>query len=278
MVFLLITPYMAFLAIFSVYTLNDFHAVTTINENEDNFRKSRILAILILLFCVYFLVIEGMQMFRSGFALYLRNPWNIIQSVVLILIFTAEMILLQNRFAPDLDPHETTNEEIIAVILADYRIRILYSLACILIWFRMLYFFRIFRGTGYYIRMVIEVISDLMNFMIIFAIVVLAFAHSFLILERNNSSGPLIPGMWDSLIISYMTPMGDYNTEFGDVQNWLSWIYFFLATFLLNIMLLNLLISIISDTFGRIKAQYDVIMYMDMLNVINENQFLYRGK
>mmetsp|Transcript_33818 Transcript_33818/g.32924 ORF Transcript_33818/g.32924 Transcript_33818/m.32924 type:complete len:191 (+) Transcript_33818:1407-1979(+) len=172
-----------------------------------------------------------------------------------------------------------TMEEVVSVILTDYKIRILYSLACILIWFRLLYFFRIFRGTGYYIRMVIEVIIDLGNFMIIFVIVVVAFGHSYLILERNNSTGPLISGMWNSVILSYMMPMGEYPTDsFGDFQNWLSWVYFFLATFLLNIMMLNLLISIISDTFARIKAQYDVIMYMDMLNVINENKFLYWGK
>ncbi len=42
-------------------------------------------------------------------------------------------------------------------------------------------------------------------------------------------------------------------------------------------MLFNLLISIISDTFARIKESYEVIMYKDMLGVINENRLFFWG-
>jgi hypothetical protein len=50
-----------------------------------------------------------------------------------------------------------------------------------------------------------------------------------------------------------------------------------IAIILQFIILLNLLISIVSDTFGRIKSNYTIIMYKDMLHLINENSFLYFG-
>ena len=47
---------------------------------------------------------------------------------------------------------------------------------------------------------------------------------------------------------------------------------------MLQIVLINLLISIVSDTFTRIKSSYNVIMYKDMLHMIIENRFLAVGK
>ena len=40
---------------------------------------------------------------------------------------------------------------------------------------------------------------------------------------------------------------------------------------------MNLLISIVADTFSRIKSNYNVIMYKDMLDMIIENRFLAVG-
>ena len=43
-------------------------------------------------------------------------------------------------------------------------------------------------------------------------------------------------------------------------------------------MSINLLISIVADTFTRIKGNYNVIMYKDMLDMIIENRFLAIGR
>jgi len=72
--------------------------------------------------------------------------------------------------------------------------------------------------------------------------------------------------------------LGEFDEDvFSDTNIQVAWIFFILGTFYMNIMLLNLLISIVSDTFARIKESYDVIMYKDMLEVINENRFFYWG-
>ena len=66
------------------------------------------------------------------------------------------------------------------------------------------------------------------------------------------------------------SPFGPYEIE-------ISYTFLVVSTVLLNIVLLNLLISIIGDTFGRIKGNYNVIMYKDMLHMIIENRFLALG-
>lgn len=145
-------------------------------------------------------------------------------------------------------------------------------------WTKFLYFFRVYRSTGYYIRMLVEVSKDIVNFLFIAGLTIVAFAHTYFIYLKNNSEGSPFESMRDALVFAYLLPFGDYGIDsFGDYHTWISWIFFVLATLILVIILLNLLISIVSDTFADIKANYSTIMYKDMLHLINENKFLYVG-
>jgi hypothetical protein len=61
---------------------------------------------------------------------------------------------------------------------SDKLVRGLYSITALAMWLRFLYFFRVFKSTGYYIRMVVEVIKDMGQFFFIFGITVFAFAQA----------------------------------------------------------------------------------------------------
>lgn len=67
-------------------------------------------------------------------------------------------------------------------------LHVLHAVACILMWFKFLYFLRIFKSTGYLIRMIIEVIFDMKVFFIVLVIVLCAFGDAFLSLSNGNSS------------------------------------------------------------------------------------------
>jgi len=58
-----------------------------------------------------------------------------------------------------------------------------------------MYFFRIFRSTGYYIRMIIEVLIDMASFTLILVVVIIAFGVAYMILGRNHSEGATLPDM-----------------------------------------------------------------------------------
>jgi len=77
----------------------------------------------------------------------------------------------------------------------------------------------------------------------------------------------------------YFLSFSNFDTNvFGDYYPEISWVFFVLATLMLQIVLINLLISIVADTFATIKSNYNVIMYKDMLHMIIENRFLAVGR
>ena len=129
--------------------------------------------------------------------------------------------------------------------------------------------------------MVLEVIKDIRYFIFIFVLTIIAFAHAWFIYLKNGTVGDTgtFNNLWSALGYTYRLSLGDFDVDkFGDYHIEISWIFFILATFLLQIVLINLLISIVADTFTRIKVNYNIIMYKDMLHMIIENRFLAVGK
>ena len=63
----------------------------------------------------------------------------------------------------------------------------------------------------------------------------------------------IVQGYFNALLYSYYIPLGQFDTsKYKGKAAALCWFYFLLATFFNLIVMLNLLIAIISDTFTRI--------------------------
>jgi len=89
----------------------------------------------------------------------------------------------------------------------------LHSLASFLMWFKFLYFLRIFKKTGYLIRMIIEVIIDMKVFFIVLMIVLCAFADAFLSLSTANVDEEIQfagNNFLSALLFSFRTSLGDF--------------------------------------------------------------------
>ena len=126
-----------------------------------------------------------------------------------------------------------------------------------------------------------EVILDIRYFIFIFFVVIIAFGHAYNVFFYNGikEKGQLSvqPKFFNSLSYSYLIPLGDYNQDiFPEYQFWVPWLFFVLASLINLIVLMNLLISIVSDTFSRIKEQYSIVMYQDMLHLIMENKMMFK--
>lgn len=73
----------------------------------------------------------------------------------------------------------------------------------------------------------------------------------------------------------YRMILGDFDTsEFGDVAVPLAWIFFMLCTILDMIVMLNLLIAIISDTYAKVASNAEQAAYQEMAKLIDENMYL----
>jgi len=126
---------------------------------------------------------------------------------------------------------------------------------------------RLFRTTGYLVYSILTVISDMASFLLILLIVIVAFAYSFLSLnyacnESDSLCEPDIPGetpvtkqMW-AIYYSFLMTIGDYDISGFDIAGY---ILFVMATMLEVIILLNVLIAIVSNSYQKI--QDDEVLY-----------------
>ena len=62
------------------------------------------------------------------------------------------------------------------------------SIAVILLYFKMFYWLRLFDSLAFYVHMVAETVYDISNFIILFFLCVLTFAHAIFVLNRNSTS------------------------------------------------------------------------------------------
>jgi hypothetical protein len=150
-------------------------------------------------------------------------------------------------------------------------------------WFKFLYFLRVFQPTGYLIRMIIEVIFDMKYFFLLLLITIAAFGDSFLRIatanpdeEDEEGNNPrFTTGFIDSMIYTYRMILGDFDTgNFGHVATPAVMILFLLCTIFNMIVMLNLLIAIISDSYARVNGISQQATYQERCSMIAENHYL----
>ena len=79
----------------------------------------------------------------------------------------------------------------------------------------------------------------------------------------------------DSIIFAYRMALGDFDTsKLGDVHKWIAIIFFIMATMFLTIIMLNLLIAVISDTYARVESTSVSEMYKTFADLMTENEYL----
>ena len=117
-----------------------------------------------------------------------------------------------------------------------------------------------FDGTRYMVRLLAEVIKDMREFFVILLYSTLSFTFIFLL--RNPGSGFV-----DNLTKSYRLDLGDFDADFTSVFDWF---IFFLVTMINPIIMLNLLISIMGDTYGEVQENSVIANFQELTEMIIE--------
>lgn len=139
-------------------------------------------------------------------ATYFKNFWGLLDFAIIFLIIIAEIILA--AFKSNITSLES-DEVRMDVELKDKKIRALYAFISLLAWIRVLYYFRIFKATGFYIRMLLQICIDILAFLFILALTIFSFAHVFLImLKENTQEGAELVNIWGSIRKSYLIVFG----------------------------------------------------------------------
>jgi hypothetical protein len=119
-------------------------------------------------------------------------------------------------------------------------------------WIRGIIYFRIFDSTRYLIHLVIQVIKDMVSFVFVTIYVIIGLAillWSMRVTESQNIT------FLKSFAYTYLVSIGEYGSfgESVDTFSFISLAIFVLLSVVNTIIMMNLLISIISDTYDKVQ-------------------------
>ena len=239
--FYIILPFVIFHILFVVY-MNRIYEHRK-DDDLDIKRANWVLSIILLCFCVYFISFEIKQ-FTVQKRDYMTSIWNYIDMIAPIGIIILQIIQFMELY--DYEINEDFN-------------RCVLSISTFFMWVKLFYAMRIFKKYGYLIRMIIEVMFDMGVFLLLLLVTTFAFGDSFLRLSYGNESdNQFIDNFILGGLYGYRMIIGDFDTtEFGEVAVPLAWILFVMCTVFGSIVMLNLLIAIISETFARVTENAD---------------------
>ena len=162
--------------------------------------------------------------------------------------------------------------------------RVTAAISMLLMWIKFFYWMRLFRETASFIRMFSCIVKDIGSFVQMMLILILMFANAFLILDqsrRDNHEKDWINepaygiNILDSVVRTYMIGLGEFPTHNYNKQNRvLVWTLFLTATFLLQIVFMNMLIAIMSDTYSRMQEVIDQSRLFETVQMIADHHWL----
>jgi len=127
-------------------------------------------------------------------------------------------------------------------------------------WTRGISYFRMFDGTRYMVRLLSEVIKDMREFFVILFYSTTAFSFIFYLRSPELSFSLYVT-------VSYRMDLGSWDAEYTALFDW---VIFFLATVINLIIMLNLLISIMGDTYAKVQESNDIANYQELTEMIIE--------
>ena len=187
---------------------------------------------------------------------YFKDIWNYID----VIRFIAYTILMITALTSD---PTTSNSDLIALLEV---------IVVMLTWIRGLTYFRLFDSIRYLTALIFEVMYDMLSFIIIAIYSLIGL--SLMLYACNNSTKA--SSYYEFLGFTYMTTIGEYSSFDKDIKDFPSVaITIFTLTSIINtIVMMNLLISIMGDTFDRVQQGRNVTDFKELVSMIYEMETL----
>lgn len=231
-----------------------------------------LLTVICYAFALYFFKAEYGSFIKIGYKNYFTDPWNVLDTCSISLNITFIALLVLNITIE-------SNEYI-----PKYNIRTLGAVASFFMWLKVFYWMRLFPDTAHYVTLITSTVSDVKIFFIMIMIILAAFANFFYIINFNSSANssndfesdftyvPSNLGMpiFDAIMTMYLLALGEFNLD-GFTQGpnvIIAWVFFLMATFIVLIVFMNMLITIVGETFGRVESLKDELSLSEQLKLI----------
>jgi hypothetical protein len=191
------------------------------------------------------------KLVAAGFVEYVSSGWNLLHLVTNSLLVVVIVLEILNGHA--------TKSRSLAAMLTPF------------MWINCFNYLRGFRGTGALVRMIMTIIHDIRFFILIMVIMTIAFTQAFFILEDNDIAPTDAP--WEIVWQVYNTAwLGAQWTWYSGPM--LQRMLYLFMTFFQLVVLMNLLIAIMGDTFGRVMEGAIVEFYRNFAQLIYELEVL----
>ena len=211
----------------------------------------------LLLINTLLLLYEVFQMTVSG-SFYFTYVWNYIDWVRSITLY---IYIIINWFDKDNN-----------ISSSMFTITIFFSFV------RGISYFRLFKLTRYLINLLFQVVQDIKGFLVLLMYSTLAFCFLFIVLSKGKGGENGTEPFDIYLMQSYNLVLGNFDsTDYHIIE----YICLTFALMINPIIMLNLLISIIGDTYDRVQSDNlsaDMSELMDMIQEVENMLFFRRGQ
>lgn len=190
---------------------------------------------------------EGRQLYMRGKE-YFYDLWNI-NDILFLVIYTATIVCdFKNGTSKS---HGSSSEST----------RIMYAILIVTTFIKFLSLARIFNNFSFIVKMLIIVISEIVPFILLFLLFIIAFAFCMMILdihfEEDDPDNPYSGlGHLAYPLFIFRTSLGDIDVDvFKQLTPWskyAAWIFWLIIVFCNLIVFLNFLIAVISDVYEQV--------------------------
>ena len=160
--------------------------------------------------------------------------------------------------------------------------KVLISVTMILYWLRFMSLLRGLSGSAFMVRLIIRVFYDIKYFLLVLGLFIVGFSFSGYILQNNfydslieDNAGNLQfvdSTRQNSLTLFYRLTLGDFTLvdNFDPTYQESFWLLIVYSTVVLSIVLLNLLISILNDTYDKVMSSEALMRNYELMHIIYE--------
>lgn len=154
-------------------------------------------------------------------------------------------------------------------------------------WLGLIKYMRIFRPLRSFIDMLSAILWDMRWFMTILFIGYIAVVNAFffkLLMEGDNTPTVVVEDNISSYVkflLSFYTYVlfADFAGQAGEISDATEWVMFFFSTIFVFLIMMNLLISIIGDTYGRLQGVKEKSAYSQLAITVHRMEgYLYWQK
>jgi len=214
----------------------------------------------------------------KGLYQYIRDPWNVQDVILFVLTVLTAVFRLHtaNVALSDAQKLDPAADSVFGLSLScdpgatdgctfETWPRTLYAFISVMVYSRCLQYLRYFRSAGVLTIVIGHMMSDVAVFLVVLSCFIFGFSFAFVVMQPENfdsnsvhfleTSSPLYDTVWG--VFGIITPARVETDLVGQVQpgEWSSPVYIWLYLFVAQIVLINLLIAMMSDTYARVTGE-----------------------